>query len=121
MVNWGFNDLWTVLLANSTKPHIVQIHDRWIPSPLGFLKLNFDDASKENPDNARYEFIVHDPRVDMRGFGYGSLGKDTNNAAEIEGLLQGLVWETVNFRMLIIVEGDSQLLINMAAKLQCGT
>ena len=44
---------------------------------------------------------------DMRVFGYGSLGKDTNNVAEIEGLLQGLVCVTTNFRRLVIVEGDS--------------
>ena len=54
------------------------------------FKLNFDGASKENPRSTGYRFITRDRGGDMRGFGYGFLGMETNNMVEIEGLLQGL-------------------------------
>ena len=57
----------------------------------------------------------------MMGFSYGFLGHDTNNATEIEGLLHGLGWVLANFRILVTVEGDSQMIILLATKLQNGS
>ena len=43
----------------------------------------------------------------MLGYGYGFLGIESNNAVEIEGLIQGLEWVLENFHEPVIVEGDS--------------
>lgn len=52
---------------------------------------------------------------------YGSLGKDTNNVAEMEGLWQGIcIAEQLQFFPLE-VEGDSLILINAAKNIQAGT
>ena len=53
----------------------------------------------------------------MRYFGHGFMGRETNNTAEIEGLLQGLESVMENYSMMMLVEGDSQLLISMENKL----
>lgn len=52
---------------------------------------------------------------------FGNIGWDTNNSAELEGLWQGLIltWN-LNLQPLV-VEGDSQILINMAKHLQNGS
>ena len=81
--------------------------DCWNPPPNGFLKLNFDEASKGNPGKAGYDFILRNNEGKMLGYGYGFLGIESNNAAEIEGLIQGLEWVLENFHEPIIVEGDS--------------
>ena len=57
----------------------------------------------------------------MLSFGYGFLGIDSNNAVEIEGLIQGLEWVLENFHKPIIEEGDSQLVILLASKLYNGS
>ena len=75
--------------------------------------MNFDGAFKGNPGLMGYGFLIRDQWGAMKGFGYGFLGRETNNTAEFEGLLQGLVWAMANFSMLMVVEGDLQLLINM--------
>ena len=36
-------------------------------------------------------------------------------------MLQGLEWEKMNFRLIIIVGGDSEMPITRASKLKCGT
>ena len=53
----------------------------------------------------------------MLGYGYGFLGIESNNAAAIEGLIQGLEWVLEIFHEPIIVEGDSQMVIHLASKL----
>ena len=57
----------------------------------------------------------------MLSYGYGFLRIESNNAAEIEGLIQGLEWVLENFHEPLIVEGDSQMVICLASKLQNGS
>ena len=57
----------------------------------------------------------------MLGFGFGFLGIESNNAAEIEGMIQGLEWVLENFLKPLIVEGDSQMVICLTSKLQNGS
>ena len=57
----------------------------------------------------------------MLNFGYGFLGLYSNNATEIEGLIQGIEWVFENFHRPIIAEGDSQLIVLLASKLQNGS
>ena len=46
---------------------------------------------------------------------------ETSNVAEIEGLQQGIEMFKENHWMLIIIEGESQVIIQMDTKLQNGT
>ena len=45
---------------------------------------------------------------------FGSLGIDTNNSAELEGMIQGIQIIIGNGWLPAIVEGDSRILIQMA-------
>ena len=44
----------------------------------------------------------------------GSIGQDTNNLAELEGLIRGLKVLIRDGYFLVIIEGDSNTLIQMA-------
>ena len=41
--------------------------------------------------------------------------------AELEGLINGLIWAKQTDKLPLVVEGDSQIIINMARKLQAGS
>ena len=77
--------------------------------------------SKGNPVPGDYEFIIRDHWGAMGEYGYVFLGLETNNTTKIEGLLQDLESVRKNNSMSLLVEGDSQILINMEKKLQSGT
>ena len=107
LADWGLENY-----ENSIQPHhktlpIIQSFDCWNPPPTGFLKLNFDEASKGNPGKSGYGFILRNHKGNIISFGYGFLGIDSNNVAEIEGLIQGLEWVFENLHNPIITEGDS--------------
>ena len=53
----------------------------------------------------------------MMGFGFEFIGWETNNVIEIEGLFQGIVMLKENGWMPIIIEGDSQVVIQMEINL----
>lgn len=87
---------------------------RWQPPPKHSLKLNFDGASKGNPGNAGFGGIFRDYKGSPILIFYGNIGWDTNNSAELEGLWQGLrLAQNLSYKLLEI-EGDSQILINLA-------
>ena len=44
-----------------------------------------------------------------------------NNMAELEGLINGLIWAKQIGKLPLVVEGDSQNIINTARKLQAGS
>ena len=52
---------------------------------------------------------------------YGSLGRDSNNAAELEGLWNGIFLAEKENLFPLEVEGDSQILIEAAIRIQFGT
>ena len=41
--------------------------------------------------------------------------------AKLEGLINGLTWAKQTSKLLLVVEGDSQIIINIARKLQEGS
>ena len=87
----------------------------------GVYKLNFDGASKGNPGPLGYGFIIRDSRGSLVGFGSGYIGWETNNVAEIEGLLQGISMLKEEGWFPSIIEGDSKVVIQMEIKLQNGS
>ena len=93
----------------------------WLPPPPVIFKLNFDGASKGNPGPAGFGGIFRNSQGDIQAIYYGSIGWDTNNSAELEGLWQGLNLAHIYNLSPIVVEGDSQILISMANQLLQGT
>ena len=91
------------------------------PPPEGVFKLNFDGASKGNPGPAGFGGIIRNVKGEAQIIYYGSIGWDSNNFAELEGLWQGLCLIQHHKFLPIIIEGDSQILINIAKKLLWGT
>lgn len=85
------------------------------------FQLNFDGASKGNPGQTGYGGIIRDHQGKSHLTYYGTIGWNTNNVAELEALWKGLTLAQQGNYFPLIVEGDSQLLINMALKLQQGS
>ena len=83
--------------------------------------MNFDGASKGNPGPVGFGGIFRNSQGDIQAIYYGSIGWDTNNSVELEGLWQGLNLAHIYNFLPIIVEGDSQILISMANQLLQGT
>eukprot|EP00253_Pinus_taeda_P036591 PITA_36591 len=93
----------------------------WTHPPNNTYLLNFDGASKGNPGITGYGGVIRNSQGIPLKVYFGSIGWNTNNAAELEGLWQGLqIAHHQNFFPLI-AEGDSQIIINMASKIQQGS
>jgi len=59
----------------------------WSPLPEGFIKLNFDGASKGNPGEAGFGVVFHNRKGNILLISVGSMGHTTNNMADL-GVLQ---------------------------------
>jgi len=65
--------------------------------------------------------VVRDDRGRIRGIAWGYLEISTNNVAELEGLVMVLSWAIRKGWTPLVVEGDSKIIIAMAARLQNGS
>jgi len=83
-------------------------------------QLEFDGASKGNPGKEGYGGVFRDHSGTPQLIFLGSKGWDINNLVELEGLWQGLTLAQDNSFFPLIIEGDSQIIINMATKLMQG-
>lgn len=83
-------------------------------------KLNFDGAAKGNPGPAGIGGAIRNFEGTILGIFWGSIGDSTNNVAEIKVLLVGLDMIQTNGWHLTILEGDSQIILQMAEKLRNG-
>jgi ribonuclease HI len=92
----------------------------WTPPPNGFIKINFDGASKGNPGPAGYGAVIRNSTGEILTLTAGYLGETTNNVAEITGLLQGLRVAATLSSHKIILEGDSQIIIQLITKILHG-
>ena len=97
------------------------IQCRWEDPPPGCYKLNFDGASKCNPENSGFEGIIQDHIGETKAFFYGWIGHDTNNATKIEALIHGLGIAQLQNWLPLEVEGDSKLVIGMTEWIHNGT
>lgn len=84
-------------------------------------QLNFDGASKGNPGNSGFGGIFRDHKGAPLLTFLGSKGWDTNNSAELEGLWQGLILAQDKGFFPLIIEGNSQIIINMVTKILQGS
>ena len=58
--------------------------------PAGSFKLNIDGAAKGNPGPAGYGGVIRNSKGSILSLFWGSIGSNTNNMAELEGLINGL-------------------------------
>jgi len=91
------------------------------PSPPGFIKLNFDGASKGKPGPASFSFILRDEQGSILHISKGTLGYDSNKEAELWALIKGLTLAHHHGYHQIMVEGYSQIILNMLTKLLHGS
>jgi ribonuclease HI len=75
---------------------------------------------KGNPGPAGYGAVIHNNKGEILHIIAGNLGHNTNNAAEIWGLLKGLQAAKEQELFPIIAEGDSQIVINLLSHLLNG-
>ncbi|GLJ54044.1 hypothetical protein SUGI_1156720 [Cryptomeria japonica] len=89
--------------------------------PKDWVKLNFDGASKGNPRDAGFGAIIRNNASKIVHGVYGGLGMATNNEAKIRALEAGLNLCIQNGISKVLIEGDSQVIINGIIKLnfQC--
>jgi hypothetical protein len=61
----------------------------WTPPPTGFIKINFDGASKGNPGPAGHGAVIRNSKGEILTLTAGYLGETTNNVAGINWPLTG--------------------------------
>jgi hypothetical protein len=92
----------------------------WLAPPKDFIKLNFDGASKGNLRPAGYGIVFRNHNGHILLISVGYIGHSTNNVAELWGLTKGLQIAIKNNFSQLVVEGDSQILINLLRKILNG-
>ena len=103
------------------RPPRQSIEEQWRPPQPGFLKLNYDGASRGNPGQAGLGGIFRNSRGTVCRFYALDLGHATNNEAELVAVKQGLQIAIREQYQRIIVEGDSAMVTGILQKLQQGT
>ena len=91
---------------------------RWILSPVGWVKLNFDGASRGNPGNVGIGCIINDDLGKWIVKRAKSIEPTINNLAKLKALQEGLQI-CLNIGIFnIIIEGDSQIVLNSIRKIK---
>jgi hypothetical protein len=93
----------TIILGHPTKISSSQ----WKALRDGYLKINFDGASKGNLAPTGFGATIHNNKGEILLFTVGNLGHNTNNAADLWGLLKGLQTTMDQGMNFLIAEGDS--------------
>ncbi|GLJ18103.1 hypothetical protein SUGI_0319690 [Cryptomeria japonica] len=85
-------------LWNLTKTSDYKLRDKkqiidstvWSPPKTRIIKVNFDGADRGNLGKSIYGAIIRDKFGNFVGANYGPLGINTNNMAEMAGLVAGM-------------------------------
>ncbi|GLJ55232.1 hypothetical protein SUGI_1185040 [Cryptomeria japonica] len=88
----------------------------WQALPSGWMKLNFDGASRGNSGRSGLGAIIRNDASEVVRALSGPVGVVTNNVAEISALEAGLQWCVNNEVVNLIIEGDSQVILNGVTK-----
>jgi ribonuclease HI len=89
---------------------------KWFPPPHGWHKLNFDGAARGNPGTAGIGCIINDDSGNWIAKKALSIRPTTNNFAELEALEKGLLLCLELGLTKVIIEGDSQIILNAIRK-----
>jgi ribonuclease HI len=90
------------------------------PPPPGFYKVSFDGASKGNPRHSRYGVVIRNNLGQIQSLIEENLRCDTNNSAEIWGLIKGVKMDLDQNLTCVIIEGDSKIIIDLEKKILNG-
>jgi len=118
--NWNFQQKQDELTTGTRQPKNNQ-PTQWTPPPENMFQLNFDGASKGNLGNASFGGIFRNHKGTPILTFLGSIGWDTNNSVELEGLWQGLLVAHDKDLFPLIIEGDSQIIIKMVSRILQGS
>lgn len=94
--------------------------DYWHPPPQGFLKYNINGASKGNLGTASFGGVLRDEIRNILSIFHGNLGKSTNNMAKSMAMEQFLELLVQDNGQNVIIESDSELIINTVKRISCG-
>jgi len=95
--------------------------DFWHPPQDGYLKFNIDGAAKGNQGLAGYGGILRDAKGSIIYIFHWHLGTATNNMAELMVLEQCLDILSQDNCCNVIVEADSELVINSVKRINNGS
>jgi len=86
------------------------------PTPPGFLKLNFDGASRGNLGLAGFGAVLRNHLGKIIHILAGFLGETTNNVVELTSLIRGLQIAAHHQYHWLVIEGDSLVIIKFISK-----
>lgn len=108
-------------ISYSPPPSQIRKDVSWKPLPQGVLKINFDGASKSNPDPTRYRCAVHNHDGILHKVLSGSLGICDSTMAETKSLFKGLKELKKMGISGCIIEGDSEVVISWDQGKDCNS
>jgi len=85
------------------------------------LKYNIDGASKDNPIIVGFGGVLRDENDSLLFIFDCHLGRATNNMAELMALEKCLEFLKQDNLQNVIIEADSELIINLVKRISCGT
>ncbi|GLJ21588.1 hypothetical protein SUGI_0400770 [Cryptomeria japonica] len=88
----------------------------WKPPPPGWVKMNFDGASKGNPGRAGFGAVIRNEYGKLLWSIASLYGIASNNEAKLKGLEKGLAMCVEKIMEKVVIEGDSQVILNGASK-----
>ena len=103
------------------KPPLQNIEEQWKAPQNGFIKLNYDGASKGNPGQVGTGGIFLNSKWEFCRVYASDLGFATNNEVEIMAVKQGILIAIRENYQRLIVEGDSAMVTGVLCKLQQGS
>ena len=115
--SWGLEKSYMEGIRNSEKTCNPSSPYSWSPPLTQVFKFNFDGASRGNPGPASFGGACKDSNGRILVMYMGAIGTDTNNSAELEGLIRGFKCMIDGGWSPAIIEGDSNTRIQMAKRL----
>ena len=95
--------------------------DFWHPPPKGHLKYNIDGASKGNLGTAGYGGVLKNAEGSIIFIFHCHLGTTTNNMVELMAMEKCLDFLSQDNCFNVMIEADSELIINSMQKINNGT
>lgn len=118
--NWGIQSIPAFVGAIGGQTGESNSPEAWKPPPPNIFKLNFDGQSKGNPGPASFGGAIRNSEGRMVGMCWGYIHENTNNEVELKWLLASMDVIVTYGWFPIILEGDSQLILEMTTKLLHG-
>lgn len=75
------------------------------------FKLNFDGATKRNPCSTGLGGFFQNMTGEILGIYWVYIGENTNNMAKLKAILEGINMAVKNGWFLVIIEGDSKIIL----------